>query len=151
MRAVPKRKQGWAHGGFSALTGPEQFPDLEGDTFMTLYPIVRTPWVALVVRKIEKPNVEDHLHTHGLPYLTWIIKGGYVELRKGGIRTHRRFHFNWIPRDEAHRIVRVFGTTWTIGLHLKWLQNGPYGMLVDGKLVPIWDYVTSMRENRAGA
>ena len=135
-------------GSWSFLTGPEPFPDMEGDTFMVMYPVVRAPSFAIVLRKILKPNVEAHLHTHGFPYVTFILTGGYIEQRRDGrFLTHGRFTFNHIPQEDAHKILRVFGTTWTLGLHMKWRAKpeSTFGMEVDGKVIPIWDY---MKEHR---
>lgn len=147
--------KGWKIGNWTFFTKGEPIPNIANSTMMVLHPIVRTPKWAIVVRHILEPNVEEHFHTHGFPYLTWIVKGGYLEIRDDGdgvIRSviRRRFHFNRLPQTTSHRIIRTLGDTWTIGFHAKWLGKPEHSthMVVDGENV---DCLTYYKERRARA
>lgn len=87
--------------------------------------VIKTPWFAICLHWILKPDPEPHLHDHPVSFLSLILRGGYCEHRaikgKDGRwignpmhKTHR--WYNWIRASEGdrHRIVHVFPKTLTI-------------------------------------
>lgn len=123
---------------------PEEQPNLfgGGGTFLTLYPLLRTPWFAIIVRKITGVDGADVMHTHGMVYATIILRGGYVEQRRGGMRVRKLGHVQVFRREDVHAIRRLLrNPTWTLGLHCKWLGfTTPEMVLADGRSMSIWDY-----------
>jgi hypothetical protein len=81
---------------------------------------VKTPWFAVCLHWIRKPDAEPYLHDHPVSFLSIILRGKYAELRKTGGRTeilvHRWFNFVRADRRDRHRIVFTRKNTLTLCL-----------------------------------
>ncbi len=82
--------------------------------------LIKTPWFALVLHWINKPDPEPYLHDHPVSFLSIFLRGGYSEMRKrkSDVEPKLRHHrwFNWIratPNDR-HSITFVKGGTLTL-------------------------------------
>ncbi len=81
--------------------------------------VLKTPWFAICLHWILKPDAEPYLHDHPVSFLSVILRGGYAELRKReGQPLRYRVHrwFNWIratPLDK-HRIIFARKSTLTL-------------------------------------
>lgn len=91
--------------------------------------------ISIRIHHIMRADLDRHLHDHPWNARTIIIKGGYAELRLGGVRFFRR------PGDTArlnfgeyHRITYVEPEgAWTIFITGKY--QGTWGFLVNGAKV----------------
>jgi hypothetical protein len=83
--------------------------------------VVKTPWFAICLHWILKPDPEPYLHDHPVSFLSLILRGGYTE-RQGGywrterLATHR--WYNWIDASDGvtHTITDVKPKTLTLCL-----------------------------------
>lgn len=94
--------------------------------------VIMTPWFAICVHWINKPDAELHLHDHPVSFLSLILRGGYKELRttdklmyKSGPRSNHPaspvevYTRNWYNKIKAsgfdrHRIIEVKPSTVTL-------------------------------------
>lgn len=103
--------------------------------YLTRLHIVMTPWFALCLHWLHKPDPEPHLHDHPVHFLSLILRGGYYEARQRGgtIRYQRRRWWNWVcaSRDDRHSIKYVEPRTLTLcfmsGKKREWGFHTPSG------------------------
>ncbi len=91
---------------------------VESDYIVRLH-IFKTPWCALCLHWLKKPDAEPWLHDHPVSFLSIILRGGYTELRKTGDgkphhKVNRRFNFVRADRQDRHRIILVRRNTLTL-------------------------------------
>lgn len=88
---------------------------VQADHIVRLH-IVKTPWFAVCLHWISKPDPEPDLHDHPVSFLSVILRGWYAEYFYRldppytcvqGFQIHR--WFNWIPATEdfRHKITFV--------------------------------------------
>lgn len=82
--------------------------------YITRLHLIKTPWCALMVHWINGPDPEPHLHDHPVSFLSFILSGGYTEIRNGTLVM--RTLMNWIrgSASDTHRIVDVLPNTITL-------------------------------------
>jgi hypothetical protein len=87
--------------------------------YITRLHILKTPWFALCLHWINKPDPEPFLHDHPVSFLSIILRGSYTEWRKRGdaptrVETHR--WLNWIraSKNDRHTICGVEPGTLTL-------------------------------------
>lgn len=82
--------------------------------------VLKTPWFAICLHWILKPDPEPYLHDHPVTFLSLILRGGYWETRvvDGKTRSGFRSWWNWIRarREDRHRIEYVRPKTLTLCL-----------------------------------
>lgn len=80
--------------------------------------IIMTPWFAICLHFIRKPDVEPHLHDHPVSFLSLVLKGWYRERRRQSgvgaygfsitrLLTHRWYNFIRASEWDQHKIVEV--------------------------------------------
>ncbi len=82
--------------------------------------IIKTPWFAICLHWINKPDAEPYLHDHPVSFLSIILRGAYIEDRrllpaptKYG-KVCRRYNFIHASPFDQHRIVWVAPRTLTL-------------------------------------
>jgi len=88
---------------------------INGEYMLKRLKIIQTPWFAVHLTKIYKPDSERYPHSHYRSAISFIISGGYREvvftdpndLDIHHYRRHGRWSFHTIPISIAHNIVRV--------------------------------------------
>lgn len=130
--------------------------DVDSEYIRRLH-VLKTPWFAICLHWILKPDAEPYVHDHPVTFLSLILRGGYCEERQqvwSGYaqrdevrtthRTHRWFNFIRASKGDRHRITHVFPKTLTVCF------MGPktreWGFWIDGKWVYWKDYYTKQRE-----
>lgn len=81
--------------------------------------VVKTPWFAVCLHWIRKPDAEPYLHDHPVSFLSIVLRGQYAELRASGDgnighRVHRWFNFVRAKRTDRHRIIFTRKNTLTL-------------------------------------
>ena len=81
--------------------------------------VLKTPWFAICLHWILKPDPEPFLHDHPVTFLSIILRGGYGEKRwspKRGYYTTMHRWFNWIraSQQDRHTINHVKPHTVTL-------------------------------------
>jgi hypothetical protein len=114
------------------------------------------------IHHIVMPDPDRHLHDHPFKARTWIMRGGYDEVRSVTIVnaldpwwTERQMvEQHYLPGDSAalghdqfHKITRLHGgealTFFVFGRYL-----GPWGFLVEGSKMLHRDYVRTFKSKR---
>lgn len=108
---------------------------------LTRYRLAQTPWFGVYVHQIHRADADQDCHDHPWRFVTWVIRGGYVEelrrrpARPGGSEAvwRGRWSVHAMPLRYAHRLTDVQPNTWTL------LLVGPkrqgWGFWVDGQAV----------------
>lgn len=129
-----------------------------GDTYMTRWRLVQTPWFGVYLHKINRPDHDRDLHDHPWDFRTLVLKGGYVEDWEPGSYTarlaarsdihHRR---TWSPGSfhrmgltEYHSIRELFRIpTWTFVVvgkrHVQWGYMTEYGWVEADEYNRVYD------------
>lgn len=101
--------------------------------YITRLHIVKTPWFAICLHWLNKPDPEPFHHDHPVSFLSIILQGSYLEIRNG--KPVVRNWYNYIPatRDEVHTIVSVVPGTLTLAIMgpktRKWGFHTPDGWI----------------------
>lgn len=72
---VDNRSGNWAFMRRMELVRPD------GTTYLARMRVVQTPWFALYFHRMESPDPGLDLHDHPWPFISWVIRGGYREIR----------------------------------------------------------------------
>jgi hypothetical protein len=96
-----------------------RWTDVESEYILRLH-VVKTPWFAVCLHWIKKPDQEPWLHDHPVSFLSLILRGKYAEIRQSmgelspRIRVHTWFNFIRADKYERHRIVFTRANTLTL-------------------------------------
>lgn len=118
-----------------AFMEPMELVRPDGTRYLARMRIVQTPWFALYFHAMEAPDPGLDLHDHPWPFISWVLRGGYTEIRADtreagrvfsdaamSIPSARQNHRRWMSMklfrmDEAHTIYRLDKSpTWTLML-----------------------------------
>jgi hypothetical protein len=107
--------------------------------YITRLHLLKTPWFALCVHWINKPDPEPYLHDHPVSFFSLILRGWYREHRgERGIILRNRW-WNWIRATDRHTICEVSpgGAVTLCFMGPKVREWGFHGVqLLDGQLIP---------------
>lgn len=120
-----------------------EVPDYDGDgNYLTRWRVAQTPWFGVYVHRFDGPDPRDTLHDHPWPFLSVVLRGGYIERRLNPMtmtvnEKHRVRFVNRMPLRSAHAITSLTRTpTWTL-------------MLV-GRRVRTWGYLDPIDDAESG-
>lgn len=86
--------------------------------YITRLHVVKTPWWAICIHWIKKPDPEPWLHDHPVSFLSLILCGGYSEEyicpTMGIAKGRERNWFNFICATDCHSIMSVKPNTVTL-------------------------------------
>lgn len=115
IRATLTRFIGGYRRGLSTGTGDDPCPNRTR--------LIETPWFAVFVHHIRRPDVDPHPHDHPWTiFWSWVICGGYTERvwpdKRNPDRWYQRNRSRWslarMPRDAAHIITAISKPLWTV-------------------------------------
>lgn len=105
-------------------------PDYDDWTvdYMTRWRVFGTPWCGFYIHRINRPDPRRTLHDHPWPFLSFVLRGGYVErfglrakgdrigpIREVMRRTRRWGSVRFMRKTDAHAIVELRRSpTWTL-------------------------------------
>lgn len=117
--------------------------------YITRLHLIKTPWFALCLHWLNKPDPEPFNHDHPVTFLSIILRGGYTEQRNGKLRSHYWFNFIRASADDQHTIVAVRPHTLTLCFMgpktREWGFHQPNGTWIYWK-----DYYARQRERLRG-
>lgn len=95
-----------------------RWTDVDSEYILRLH-MLKTPWCAVCLHWIRKPDAEPWLHDHPVSFLSLILRGGYAEKRQTltlepQYVVHRRFNFMRASIHDRHRIVFCRSNTLTL-------------------------------------
>lgn len=90
--------------------------------------VIKTPWFAICVHWLNKPDPEPYLHDHPISFLSLILKGAYLEEREVyvrdftlgyvGVENRSKWRTWWnyfrASREDRHSIIQVEPGTVTL-------------------------------------
>lgn len=87
--------------------------------YITRLHLVKTPWFAVCLHWLNKPDPDPFLHDHPVSFLSIVLRGGYTELRSYTgepyhIRVVRRLNRVSASLPDKHRIIEVLPNTMTL-------------------------------------
>lgn len=74
--------------------------------------LVKTPWFAICLHWIKKPDPEPFVHDHPVSFLSLICRGWYYERRAWGIQFNQ--WWNFVRATDTHSITLCDPNTVTI-------------------------------------
>lgn len=126
-----------------------RWTDVDSEYIRRLH-IVKTPWCALCLHWIRKPDEEPWLHDHPVSFLSIILRGSYAEIRQRAddlsprIIVHRWFNFIRAEKFDRHRII--FARRHTLTLCLMGPKTREWGFHTRDGWKGWKDYYTQKRE-----
>lgn len=95
-----------------------RWTDVDSEYILRLH-VVKTPWFAVCLHWIQKPDAEPWLHDHPVSFLSLILRGGYAEKRwskKRGLHIKLNSWFNFVraSADDRHTIILTRKGTLTL-------------------------------------
>jgi hypothetical protein len=106
--------------------------DKPGDVYLSRLMIVRTRWFGVYFHIIRRPDWSRCQHDHPWSFITFILRGGYVEQIGQSFVTRRAGYIGYRSRQFEHSIVRLLSnTSWSLVLrgrdHEQWGFRTPEG------------------------
>jgi hypothetical protein len=92
-------------------------PDRENSsaTYLTRWRIIQTPWFGIYLHCIRTIDKDDALHDHPWPFVSIILRGGYLEERPTHAKRRGFLSIAFRKATDLHRIVMLTRTpTWTL-------------------------------------
>jgi hypothetical protein len=88
--------------------------DKPTENYLTRLRVVQTPWFAVYIHRFDNPDSRATFHDHPWPFVSLILRGGYIEVRpESGERTVRRV--NIMRLTDCHYIERLLREpTWSL-------------------------------------
>lgn len=90
--------------------------------------LLHTPWFGIYVHKWLQPDPRPTLHDHPWPFLSLILRGGYVEKTIHGIREVK--WANWTSKHKFHTVTKL-------------MRIPTWSLMFVGKTGPTWGYLDS--------
>lgn len=113
-----------------AILHRETIPAPNGEPYIDRFRIVMTPFASLYIHHIHKSDEDRDLHDHPAGFISWILRGGYVEriadVRAPTItwvRSRARWSLHRHPLQLCHRIEVIAPRTVTLVLTGRRRQN----------------------------
>lgn len=82
--------------------------------YITRLHVVKTPWFAVCLHWINKPDPEPYLHDHPVSFFSVILRGWYEEYRELRGRVQENRWFNWVRATDSHSIIACGPKTLTV-------------------------------------
>lgn len=100
-----------------------EVPNYDSDgNYLTRWRIIQTPWFGWFLHRFDGPDPRTTLHDHPWPFVSFVLKGGYLERRLDpNLMVVNECHLvrrvNYLRIGEAHAIVKLKRRpTWTLML-----------------------------------
>lgn len=96
-----------------------RWTDVRSEYILRLH-LVKTPWFAVCLHWIQKPDPEPWLHDHPVSFFSLILRGKYAELRRTmdslspEYRVHTWFNFIRADQNDRHKIIFCRRNTLTL-------------------------------------
>jgi hypothetical protein len=84
--------------------------------YITRLHFLKTPWFAICLHWLSKPDPEPYDHDHPVTFLSIILRGYYTEQREGVIKGRRLFNWVRAGKGDKHTITHVAPGTLTVAL-----------------------------------
>lgn len=131
-----------------------RWTDVSSEYILRLH-ILKTPWFAVCLHWIQKPDEEPWLHDHPVSFLSIVLRGKYAEIRQNlgelSPRIRVRTWFNFIRADKYERHRIIFTRTNTLTLCLMGPKTREWGFHTSRGWIGWKDYYAKKREGELDA
>jgi hypothetical protein len=131
-----------------------RWTDVDSEYILRLH-VIKTPWCAICLHWLRKPDAEPWLHDHPTSFLSIILRGHYAELRRvGDGPLHHKLNYwcNFVRASDKdrHRIILVRKNTLTLCFMGPKVRT--WGFHMPGDWTPWQEYYARLRagENMRG-
>jgi hypothetical protein len=99
-----------------------RWTDVDSEYILRLH-VLKTPWGAICLHWLNKPDAEPWLHDHPVSFLSIILTGSYAEVRathgldgwrQTRVKLNRWFNFVRASEHDRHRIILCRKNTLTL-------------------------------------
>jgi hypothetical protein len=94
-----------------------RWSDVDNEFIRRLH-VIKTPWFAICLHWILKPDPEPYLHDHPVSLLSFILRGWYIETRTQGpdttVKLRKWWNFIHGSRSDRHTITACDPRTVTL-------------------------------------
>jgi hypothetical protein len=154
MGTTRKITAGRAHSRWGFLSGIDIGAD--GDPYLDRLRLIETPWLAIYLHHIHRPDKAPDPHDHPWAFWSVILSGSYTERvwpdkrdpARRFTRLRERFTVHRMARRAAHMITTVEAPLWT--LVVTGPRRGEWGFWADGAFMPWQAYAGSDNGVTAG-
>jgi hypothetical protein len=111
----------------------EEIPSFDDDTlYLTRWKLIETPYFGVYLHRFDAPDSRPTLHDHPWPFISLVLRGGYVE---------RRIDQKTMEIDE-HHVVRRLNVMPLGGSHaiMKLLRPRVWTLMLVGRRRRTWGY-----------
>lgn len=127
MKATPLNPKDYASPRWAFMR--RRLIGLGDDIYIDRWYVIQTPWFGIMFHRIFRPDNQRDLHDHPWSFLSFIVRGSYIEDTPDGPKF--RCLFNYKRAEDAHSIRQVSRSPiWTL------VFTGPkrrkWGFWVDG-------------------
>jgi hypothetical protein len=103
----------------------------DGTPYLRRWRIFECPWFGVYLHRIDGPDEGRDLHDHPWPFVSIVLRGGYIEEVPDyyGVRERSVRWVNFKAAEDRHRVASVDKPTWTLVLRgPRWRR---WGFLTD--------------------
>lgn len=112
-----------------------------GETYLRRwYLIPRNPYLNLYLHHFQSSDDDRALHNHPWWFVSWIIKGSYIEHTPGGTAKRRRWSVAFRPAEWRHRIQLSRGLQ-EVGVDDQTSTGGPLVRYWKNVEIPVWTVI----------
>lgn len=123
--------------------------DSPGDVYLRRWFLFKTPWLAIYVHRIYRPDYARCEHDHPWRFLTCILGGGYVEEIDGKEYRRRPGYVGWRGAGFKHRITKLLrGPALTLVIRTRNREDWGFYDGRGGAFIHWRDYVRMPRKAR---
>lgn len=123
----------------------------DGDPYLDRLRLIETPWFAVFLHHIHRPDKDPDPHDHPWWFASVVISGQYVDEfwpdKRNPDVSYHRYHGRWIlrclSRKSAHLIKDIEGPLWTLVVTGRSYGSESWGFWVDGKGVQWRVYISA--------
>jgi hypothetical protein len=99
----------------------------DGQEYLRRYFLLETKWLRVYLHRIGGSDVEPCMHDHPWRFVSFILRGGYIEHTPDGVFKRRAGNMTYYPDGWLHRL-ELTKPAWTL--------------LIGGKDKRVWGFMT---------
>lgn len=126
-----------------ALWDRFEIPNYDGPgNYLTRLRLIQTPLFGVYLHRFDGPDPRDTLHEHPWPFVSIVLRGGYIE---------RRLDPHTMEVDE-NRVVRYINVKHAHNAHaiIRLLRYPTWTLMVVGRRTKTWGYLERLEDLEPG-
>jgi hypothetical protein len=123
----------------------------DGDPYLDRLRLIETPWFAVFLHHIHRPDKDPDPHDHPWTFWSWVIAGSYAEYvwpdkreeDRWFERSRPRWSLRHLNRKAAHLISEIDGPLWTVVVTGPSGGSESWGFWQGGHFIPWRTYISA--------